>query len=140
MKLTFAYERSRDIWCILNYGKTSMNSPTPTKVYKNLIQQYGNNPSESDISNFVVSYMPLNQINTDEMITVLQRQWDTISSEYQNRAEEIFGITLPDDVTAYITINDRRPYSIQDNMFYVTTAYPNATNKAAMHELWHFYT
>lgn len=140
MKLTFTYDRDRDVWCILNYGKTSMNSPTPTKVYEELVKACGDNPSESDTNGFVESHMSMNHIDSNEVINNLQERWDKIASEYQERAERIFGVTLASDVIGYITINDRCPYSIQDNMFYVSVAYRNAVNKTAMHELWHFYT
>lgn len=140
MKLTFAYDRGRDIWCVLNYGKTSMNSPTPTKVYEELVKEYGDNPSQNNAESFVEAYINKNTINTDEVTRSLQKNWDEISLEYQKRAEKIFGVGLPNDVTAYSTINDRCPYNIQDHMFYVSVAYLNAVNKTAMHELWHFYT
>lgn len=140
MKLTFAYDRNRDIWCVLNYGKTSMNSPTPTKQYQELINQYGKDVSESDTDAFIESYISVNKIDMDNLPDFLQKNWDSISSEYQKRAEEIFGVILPRNVAAYLTINERCPYSIQNDMFFVSTAYPNAAHKTAMHELWHFYT
>lgn len=140
MKLTFKYDRNRDIWCVLNYGKTSMNSPTPTKQYHELVNQYGEHISESDTDAFIESYISVNNIDMNNLPGVLQNNWDSISSEYQMRAEEIFGVSLPSDVTAYLTINERCPYSIQHDMFFVSTAYPNVAHKTAMHELWHFYT
>ncbi len=140
MKLTFAYDRNRDIWCVLNYGKTSINSPTSTKIYEQLTKQYGEQVSESEADAFIESYMSIEGIKPDELIPKLQDNWNIIAEEYHKRAEEIFGVVLPRDVIAYVTINDRCPYSIEDNMFYVSTAYPNAINKTVMHELWHFYT
>ncbi len=117
-----------------------MNSPTPTKVYEELVKECGDNPSERDTESFIEAYMVRNKINIDEMIRSLQENWEKVSSEYQKLAKEIFGVDLPNDVTAYITVNDRCPYNIQDNMFFASTLYPNAVNKTAMHELWHFYT
>lgn len=140
MKLTFTYERDRDIWCILQYGKTSLNSPLPTKIYEELIKEQGDTPSVKNTSMFIDSYLSTHHINTEQMRDTLQQKWDTISSLYQKKAEEIFGITLTNDVTVYITINDRCPYSIEEDMFFVSLAYPHAANKTAMHELWHFYT
>lgn len=140
MKLTFAYDKGRDIWCVLNYGKTSMNSPTPTKQYQELVNQYGEDVSESDTDAFIKSYISLHGIDMDNLSGALQTKWDVISSQYHKRAEEIFGVVLPRDVTAYLTINERCPYSIEHDMFFISTAYPNAANRTAMHELWHFYT
>lgn len=140
MKLTFAYDRNWDVWCVLNYGKTSMNSSTPTKQYEELLNHYSEPASESDTNRFIESYILRNGIKMETLSETLQMEWDTIASEYQKRAEEIFSIALPRDVTAYLTINERCPYSIQEDMFFVSTAYPHAANKTAMHELWHFYT
>ena len=140
MKLTFVYDRSYDTTCVLTYGKTSLNSPTQTKIYEELVKVYGDNPSKEDADMFIDSYISNNNLDLSQITQDLQKKWDEISFEYIRRANAIFGITLPHDITAYITINDRCPYSIEDNMFYVSTAYPNAINKTVMHELWHFYT
>ena len=34
MKLLYTYKKEEDVWCLLNKGKSSNNSPTPTKVLK----------------------------------------------------------------------------------------------------------
>lgn len=140
MKLTFKYDRTKDVWCVLNYGKTSMNLPTPTQQYSELVHQYGDHPSESDVDAFIELYLSMQGIDSQEMADILQQAWEKIAPEYHKRAEVIFGVTLPRDVTAYLTINERCPYSIEQDMFFVSTAYPHAANKTAMHELWHFYT
>lgn len=140
MKLIFTYNRDRDIWCVLNYGKISTNSPTPTKIYADLTNQYGEHVSKDETNTFIESYTAKNQIDTTAIVQTFQNSWDSISFEYQKRAENIFGIVLPRDVTGYLTINNRCPYSIEHDMFYVSTANQNTANKTAMHELWHFYT
>lgn len=140
MKITFTYDRNRDVWCLLNKGASSINSLTPTKVYEELIEKKGISPTENDTSVFIDSYLLKNKIDVSAFAITFQKEWDGISTSYQKRAEEIFGVTLPSSITVYITINNRCPYSIEDNMFYVSTAYPHAVTKTAMHELWHFYT
>lgn len=140
MKLTFHYERARDVWCLLNKGASSINSPTPTKVYEELVHEKGISPTENDTGLFIDSYLLKNKIDVSAFAETSQKQWEVISASYHERAEEIFGVALPNNIAAYITINDRCPYSIEDNMFYVSTAYPHAVTKTAMHELWHFYT
>lgn len=140
MKLTFTYDRNQDIWCVLTYGKSSMNSPIPTKVYEELVKEYGDNPLEGDTDRFIESYVSMSNLNLNDMVQDFQNRWDEISPEYQKRAEEIFGVVLPQEITAYVTINNRCPYNIERNIFYVSTAYPHAVNKTVMHELWHFYT
>ena len=44
MKVIFEYNREKDIWCILNYGKDSLNSSQQTKTYQELVNLYGQNP------------------------------------------------------------------------------------------------
>ena len=139
MKLTFTYDRDRDIWCVLNYGKTSTNSPTPTKVYEELVRQYGEQVSKSDIGTFIESYLSSRATDINSIVEQFQSKWDSVSSEYEKRAEEVFGIVLPNDTTAYLTINNRCPYNIEKNMFFVSAYGPSPT-KTVMHELWHFYT
>ncbi len=43
------------------------------------------------------------------------------------------------EIKAYLTINDRCPYRIEENLFFVTISKKSPV-KIIMHELWHFYT
>jgi len=139
MQINFTYDKDKDIWCLLNKGKSSNNSQNSTKQYDLLVQKYGENPTEELAAVFVDEYVAENKINISEYIKVFQNNWENISVEFQKRAEKIFGVKLPNDVTVYLTINSRCPYSIQDNFFYVSLQSYQAT-RTAMHELWHFYT
>ena len=67
------------------------------------------------------------------------RKWDLISNEFEKRANNIFGLKIPDDITAFLTITGRYPYSIPNNFFYVSVKRQNV-NSIVMHELFHFYT
>ncbi len=139
METTFIYSREKDIWCLLNKGKDSQNSPNPTQVYELLIAQYGEEPSEDDVSNFIDAYIVAQNVSIDAYITKYTSEWSTVADAYKKRAEAIFNVSLPHDITAHLTVNNRCPYSIADNMFYVP--FPRETvRKTVMHELWHFYT
>lgn len=139
MKLTFAYDKERDIDCVLEYGKTSVNSLTQTKVYEELLARYGDNPSKEKTSQFADDYFEEKNIDINTCITTYQKHWDAIEDEYQKRAESIFGVALSDNITAYITINNRCPYNIDEHYFFVSVS-GSPILKTAMHELWHFYT
>lgn len=139
MKLQFQYNKEKDVWCLLNKGKSSSNSQTPTKQYELLIEKYGENPTVETASVFVDEYILESNMNISKSAEDFQKGWSNISSEFQKRAEAIFKTTLPHDITAYLTINSRCPYSIKDNFFYVSLQSKSA-RKTAMHELWHFYT
>ena len=139
MKLNFTYNKEKDVWCLLNYGKNSTNSPLPTKIYQKLVASFGENPTTEDVGIFIEKYISENKIDILKYIVDYQQSWDTISSKYQEIAEKIFKVVLPKDVTAYITINNRCPYNIENNLFFASISAGSA-NHIAMHELWHFYT
>lgn len=140
MKVTFEYNQDKDIWCLLNKGKSSINSPTPTKIYGNLIKDFGDNTNEKDTKFFIEKYISDNNINTKEIVEKYQKNWNCISNEFQRIAEKIFGISLNKDIKAFLTINDRCPYNIRESSFFVTMPNDLYLRKVAMHELWHFYT
>lgn len=139
MQVNFTYDKSKDIWCLLNKGKSSNNSQNPTKQYEQLVDKYGENPTVENVADFVDEYIAKNNIDIQKHVVDFQRDWENISADFQKRAEAIFDVSLPSDVTAYLTINSRCPYNIQDNFFYVSIQSTQAV-KTAMHELWHFYT
>lgn len=139
MKIHFAYEKDKDVWCLLNKGKSSNNSQNPTKQYEQLIARYGEDPTAEDVLAFVDQYVAENEIDIPKSIKAFQEDWESVSSEFQKRAEAIFGTSLPNDVTAYLTINSRCPYNIKDDFFYISLQ-SNQTRRTIMHELWHFYT
>lgn len=138
MKVTFTYDRKQDVWCLLNYGKGSMNSATRTNVYEQFVSLYGENITEENASKFIDGYMLEHAITIDEYVSQYQKEWDAIANRYADIAERVFGISLHDDVTAYLSINNRCPYSIKENSFFISI--PSYATKTAMHELWHFYT
>lgn len=139
MKVTFRYDKHKDVWCLLNYGKGSNNSQKPTTQYGQLVTVYGGNPTTEDAVAFVDAYIIENEIDILEKIEIFQKDWEDIQPEFQKRAEIIFNTSLPQDITAYLTINSRCPYRIQENFFFVSMQ-PNQIRKIIMHELWHFYT
>ena len=139
MKLIFDYNRDKDVWCLLNKGKSSNNSSHHTKVYEELVAETGDNPSREDTSRFIDEYFRKNKIVIDYFVKLYLTDWEIIAKEYHKRAETIFGVELPENVTAYLSVNNRNPYSITENLFYVSI--PRETvRKTIMHELWHFYT
>lgn len=139
MKVTFDYNKEKDIWCLLKFGKSSTNSTSQTKAYKMLVDKKEENPTENETSIFVDKYIADKKINIQEYITNYQKDWDTISNQYKKVAERVFNVSLPEDIIAYLTVNDRCPYNIKDNFFLVSVPCSSMRN-IAMHELWHFYT
>ena len=139
MQVNFTYNKDKDIWCLLNKGKSSNNSKNPTKQYEQLVTKYGENPSVEDVIVFISEYIAENNIDISKCLENFRKDWESISTEFKKRAEIIFSTSLPNDVTGYLTVNSRRPYDIQDNFFYVSLQ-SNHARRTVMHELWHFYT
>lgn len=138
-KITFKYDLDKDIWCISNKGAASNNSAQPTKIYQLLIEQYGTEPTNTDISDFISGYLQGHDIAPEESISSYEADWSKIGNEYHRRAQSIFNTALPEPITAYLTINNRCPYNITESTFYVS--FPReSVRKTIMHELWHFYT
>lgn len=139
MQLNFTYEKDKDIWCLINKGKSSNNSQNPTKQYEQLVDKYGENPTKEVASIFIDEYIADNKIDILKSIAHIQKDWESISADFEKRAEAIFGVSLPNKVTAYLTINSRHPYNISNDFFFVSSL-PSQSRKTIMHELWHFYT
>jgi hypothetical protein len=139
MHINFTYNKERDVWCLLNKGKSSNNDPNPTKVYELLVAECGENPTDQATSNFIDTYLVKNNISTVVYAKKYSEEWSLVADEYYRRAEGVFGVPLHQDITACLTINNRYPYSIADNLFYVPVP-RDTVRKTVMHELWHFYT
>ncbi len=139
MRVNFTYNTEKDIWCLIQMGKSSINSQNSTKQYNQLITQFGENPTYESTSIFIDEYLAKNQINILKRIEDFKNEWDLVSSEFHTIAKSVFGTSIPKNVTAYLTINSRCPYSIEDNFFYVFIQSKNVRT-IVMHELWHFYT
>lgn len=131
----FQYDLEEDIWCLLNKGKSSNNSQSPTKAYIQLVEQYGDNPTRDNVMAFIEN----KNIDFPGYRNRFQKDWEEIADEFQKRAELIFGVSLPADICAYLTINNRCPYSIESNSFFVSVD-SSFSRETTMHELWHFYT
>ncbi len=141
MKVTFDYDKEKDIWCLLNKGKSSTHSQNATKQYQQLVEKHGDNLSTETVGGFIDNYLLDKNVSIEKYINLYQKDWDTVSEKYHCRAEEVFSVKLPIDIKAYLTINSRCPYSIEENYFFVTVpTYDYIARKTVMHELWHFYT
>lgn len=139
MKLNFIYNRDRDVWCLLNKGPSSSLSSKPTEVYKIFSEKYKGNINEKTASLFIDEYFLENNINVDEVAKRYKKDFDKIGEKFIKIAEGIFGLSLKKDITVYLTINNRCPYSIEENYYFVYISKDNQV-RTSMHELWHFYT
>lgn len=139
MKLDFKYDKERDVWCLLNKGKSSNNSSKPTSVYQELVSNVGEIPDEASTSLFIREYLDKNNIQPEHFVQNYKEMFSPISSDYQAVAERVFGVCFDKEITAYLTINPRCPYNIEEGWFFVSMSKGNPI-LTMIHELWHFYT
>jgi len=139
MKVIFQSDKKRDIWTLVHFGKGSNNDACPTQTWQSIVARYGESPTEEEISTFIDLYLVEKRLDIQARMSLYQAQWDAVADEYTRRAETIFGLSLPSDIAACLTINDSCPYNLEQNFFMVSvqSQYPQMI---AMHELWHFYT
>lgn len=139
MNVDFLYSKEKDVWCLLNKGKSSNNSSEPTSVYQELVSEAGENPNEADTAAFIDKYLKENKVDIEKLIQEYQRSFDGISADFKVRAEKVFKVSLNSEIKIYLTTNTRCPYSIEEGWFFVSMSKPNSM-LTMMHELWHFYT
>lgn len=140
MKVIFKYNEDSDIDCLLDKGPGSNNQPgLQTKTYAELLKFTTDIENEDKVREFVRKYIKEHELNLPEKAILLQEKWDQISAEFEKRAEKVFGVTIKDTISAYLTITGRFPYNIEKKLFFVSVQ-RESVNSIAMHELWHFYT
>ena len=140
MKVNFIYDEDMDIDCLLTKGGGSNNSPgSKTKTYEALLAYTTDLGNREKVREFVRKFIRDNKLDPEKNVSILKNNWDSINSDFENRASKIFGLNIKDAITAYLTITGRFPYNIENKYFYVSAKNTNA-NTTAMHELWHFYT
>lgn len=139
MHITFRYDRTKDADNLFDHRWMANTDERLTRRYQQIVERYGKNPTREDVLAFIDEYIQHNKINTDVIISKFQTQWNPVESEYLRRAKNVFGIELSADITAYLTISGRCPYSIKENYIYVTMMSEYVT-RSMIHELWHFFT
>lgn len=141
MNVIFKYDIDKDVQNFINSTK-SVNSKTPTKLFLLFSGESSNSEViiESDVKHFIEKYIHKNNINILDKVNELQRRWGDIQTESISRLEGIFKIKYPiEEITAYLTTNERCTYNTKENYFFVNLNNPES-NRTVLHELFHFYT
>jgi hypothetical protein len=136
----FVYDREKDVTCLLEKGPGGYFNPSPTTAYKALLQYAGEHPTQEQASEFIDIYLKEKGIDISEKIKEYTLESKEILENFKRKAEEVFGIEISEGSKAYLTVNNRCPYNIEENMFYATISEVPKTISISMHELWHFYT
>ena len=127
MIVNFIYNEDKDVGCLITKGSGSNNSPRQkTKTYEALLAYTDEIKNTEKVREFVRLYIRENNLNLEEVEVSLRRNWAMISSDFEKRAEKVFGLSIADNITAYLTITGRFPYSIEKKYFYVSAKKSNA--------------
>lgn len=140
MKIIFKYNEDSDIDCLLDKGPGSNNQPgLQTKTYAELLKFTSDIKNIEKVREFIRKYIKEQGLDLPKKAAQLQERWDPINAEFEKRAEKVFGVSIIDTISAYLTITGRFPYNIEKKLFFVSVQ-RDSVNSIAMHELWHFYT
>lgn len=139
LKVHFKYDLDKDVDNFL-LGTRSVNNSTPTKLQRLYIEKHGNAYSPETVRIFIKTYAQDNRLNLSGLATSVERGWLPIEESFISRTEKLFGLKYPvESIIAYLSINSRCTYNIQDGYFFVFMNI-NSSNAYIMHELLHFYT
>src|SRR6266481_5838761 len=137
MKIAFSYDIDKDAQNFIKSAR-SINNIKPTKLQELYIIEQGENFDLIKVNAFIEKYVGENKIDLVLTASEIDKNWQRIEQEFVRRTENIFG-PYPTDIHAYLSINSRCTYDINQNYFFVFIAGKN-TNAIIMHELLHFYT
>lgn len=133
MQLKFKYDLKKDTENFLK-SFSSVNNKRPTKLQELYTKQIG----KIDISKVPI-FLKNQGIDIPPKLKEIETGWKIIEPKIISRMEQLFGIQLPAEITAYLSTNSRCTYNIQGNYFFVYIDSERPDGIIA-HELLHFYT
>jgi hypothetical protein len=134
--LKFNYKLDME-WDNFLRGVNSINHIGDSDLVKKMKQAKIDLKNKQEVLLYIQS-----QTNTAEIklrIEAIQKKWQSIASDAMSRLNKIFGNTLEEEVSCYLTINQRCGYNYDLKYFFVN-AYASNPNGIILHELLHFYT
>lgn len=139
MNLNFKYNINKDIENYLIIHRVKYKGGD-SKVLGLFAKKFSDNLTEDNLKKFIAGLVDFNKIDIDKVAENFGMTWQSVEQEFFERMNNIFKIDLPpENITAYLTTNDRCAYSINDDYFFVTVFTKNP-KKIIAHELFHFYT
>lgn len=133
MELSFKYDLEKDAENFIK-SFSSVNSKKPTKLQELYTKEIGDlDPVKVPV------FLETQKIDISAKLKEIETGWKTIEKRALEKMESLFAISLPINITVYLSKNSRCTYNIKENYFfvYVTSKSPNAI---IIHELFHFYT
>lgn len=138
MRLTFAYDREKDIENFVKSSR-SVNNRELTKEMQEYVDAYGPDFTEENLRTFIDG--KLAGVDIESVLTEVRNHWTTTEDEFIRRAENIFGCVYPvEETTAYLSFNSRCTYNTSEKYFFISLPRIASAHRTVMHELFHFYT
>ncbi|MDD5289972.1 MAG: hypothetical protein PHT40_02080 [Patescibacteria group bacterium] len=139
MKLNFTYNLDKDIENFI-IAKTAVGAREHLSRRQAEYEKiYGPNLDKEKIKKFILDFTAERKINMADRIETLQKEWASINDEFFQKIEKIFGVKLPvEEITAYLTVNDRCGYNPNQYYFFVS-ALTLAPKLICAHEIFHFF-
>ncbi len=137
-RVVFKYDIEKDVDNFIR-GLESINNPQPTKQHLEFFEIYGQDLDREKVRVFLKERAEKEKIDFNEKTQSIESDWNRIEKIFFTRAEEMFGITLPDPIIGYLSLNSRCTYNWRENYFFVSV-YTSDPIRTVMHELLHFYT
>lgn len=140
MNISIEYSKDRDIENILK-ATQSKNSTKRTTTQKLYVERYGEEFDADTVGKFLDWYFTEREIDINKELERIRHNWDEIKDVAIQRFNQMFGIDLRGDLTAYLTTDSRCTYNTDNGYFFVSyTSTSNPPNLIILHELLHFYT
>lgn len=138
MKITFDYNLEME-WDNLRRGMNSKNNTKPSAKVSEMLSKDINIDSKKEVSKYFKDEIHQNNLDIPSIQKSIDINWQKIEREAVAKMNQLFKAKLDDDITVYLTLNDRCGYNIDQKYFFVNLRSTNP-NSIILHELLHFYT
>lgn len=141
MKVIFKYDIEKDI-DNFQKGLQTVNNPNPTVLHKEFFETHDEEKSldREFVREFIQNKTEKENLDFKKQIFIAEENWKIIEKEYFSRCEELFDLTIPSPIIAYLSLNSRCTYRWKENYFFLSYFHIDSANHIIMHELLHFYT
>lgn len=138
--INFQYDKNLE-FDNLQHGLGSLNhGGKPSPIVQLMLDKEINLDDKKQVNDYFKKFSIKKEINISEEIKKTKRNWLKIEKEVKLRLDKIFKYSINfNNIIAYLTLNTRSGYNIQQNYFYVSIFSKNQ-NAGIIHELLHFYT
>lgn len=143
MKLIFTYNLEKDLSNFLIANKSLGHSGKPSKTQMLYNEKYGLEIDKEKLRQFIIDFSVQYKIDFVAKAKEFQEIWNNVNDEIFCRMEKIFKTKLPtEEITAYLTINDRCGYNpgLNGQWYFFVNENSQFSKITCIHEIFHFYT